>query len=61
MLAEKNNLSIEQSTLLNDTLFHTKIEREYFFILIELDKAGSKKLRTYWKEKKWWLSQSEKN
>lgn len=52
VLAEKKNLNLEQATLLSEALSHTKIEREYFFILIELDKAGSEKLRAYWKERK---------
>lgn len=52
VLAGKKNLNLEQATLVSEAIAHTKIEREYFFILIELDKAGTEKLREYWREKK---------
>lgn len=52
VLSGKKNLNLEQATLVSEALSHTKIERDYFFCLVELNKAGTEKLRDYFREKK---------
>ena len=46
------NLSFEQATDLSELLLHTSLEREYFFALLQIERAGSAKLKNYWLEKK---------
>lgn len=53
-------LSLEQAALISEFISHTQFEREYFFILIHIDRAGNKKLKDYWLEKKIIL-EKEKN
>lgn len=60
VLVGSKHLSLEQAALISRHISHTHLEREYFFILIQLDKAGSKIVRDYWLEKKR-LLESEKN
>ncbi len=52
VLSGKKNLSLEQATLISETMGHTTVECDYFFSLIEIERAGSVKLKTYWKKKK---------
>ena len=46
------NLSFEQATELSEALNHTAAERDYLFALIQVERAGSEKLRKYWDAKK---------
>ncbi len=52
ILAGTKHLSLEQATLISDHFKHTKLEQDYFIILINLDRAGNEPLRKYWQEKK---------
>lgn len=52
ILAGTKHLSLEQATLLSEHFGHTKLEQDYFIILINLDRAGNEPLRKYWLEKK---------
>jgi uncharacterized protein (TIGR02147 family) len=45
------NLSLEQAFRLNDFLGHDPDEREYFLTLVQLERAGTKDLESYFKEK----------
>lgn len=47
----RKKLSLEQAALASKYLEHTKLEREYFFTLIQLDHAGNPTLKEYWDEK----------
>ncbi len=60
ILKGTKHLSLEQAALISDHLEHTKLEQDYFMTLINLDRAGSKRLRDYWLEKKSIL-EAEKN
>ncbi len=60
ILKGNKHLSLEQAALISDFLQHTKLEQDYFMILINLDRAGTKRLREYWLEKKSNL-ETEKN
>ena len=52
VLGGTKNLSFEQATELCDCLEHTNLEREYFFAILQIERAGSAKLKKYWNEKK---------
>jgi len=52
VLSGAKHLSLEQAALISDQLEHTKLEQDFFFVLIHLDRAGNQKLRNYWLEKK---------
>lgn len=52
VLKGTKQLSLEQSQVISETLQHSRLEREYFFTLVQLDRAGTKKLREYWLDKK---------
>ena len=52
VLSGTKNLSFEQATELSDSLKHTNLEREYFFAILQIERAGSVKLKKYWNEKK---------
>ena len=60
VLGGSKHLSFEQAAFVSEHLGHTKLERDYFFLLIQIDRAGTKMLRDYWLEKKSELEQ-EKN
>ena len=60
ILKGNKHLSLEQAALISDHFQHTKLEQDYFMILINLDRAGTKRLRDYWLEKKSNL-EAEKN
>ncbi len=51
-LGGKKDLSLEQAALVSQHLEHTQIEKDYFFVLIQLDKAGNQNLKEYWQQKK---------
>jgi len=42
------DFSLQQGPLISEFLGHTEKEEEYFFLLLHLGKAGSKKLETYY-------------
>lgn len=52
VLSGAKNLSFEQAAELSDFLKHTTLEREYFFVLLQIDRAGTSKLKKYWLDKK---------
>ena len=52
ILKGKKHLSLEQAALISDHLEHTKLEQDYFITIINLDRAGTKRLHDYWLEKK---------
>jgi uncharacterized protein (TIGR02147 family) len=51
VLKGTKNLSSEQTIELTEALGLTKIEHDYLFGLVNLDKAGSEKLRNYWRQR----------
>lgn len=51
VLSGVKNLSFEHATELSEVLNHTTLEREYFFTLLQIERAGSQKLKKYWQEK----------
>jgi uncharacterized protein (TIGR02147 family) len=52
VISGSKDLSLEQATLISEHLQFTSLEREFFFVLIQLERAGNHKLKDYWKEKK---------
>lgn len=52
VLAGDKDLSLEQASLMSEHFGFTRLEQEYFFVLIQLERAGHEKLRQYWQEKK---------
>ena len=60
VLKGEKSLSLEQAALVSDQLALSKLEKDYFFLLINLDRAGTTKLREYWMEKKQTI-ENEKN
>jgi uncharacterized protein (TIGR02147 family) len=52
VLAGTKELSLEQAALICEHIAFTKLEQDYFFVLIHLDRAGNQNLKNYWKEKK---------
>jgi uncharacterized protein (TIGR02147 family) len=60
VLRGSKHLSLEQATLISQQLGHTRLERDYFFVLIQLDRAGTVALKNYWLEKRRML-EVEKN
>jgi uncharacterized protein (TIGR02147 family) len=52
VLAGTKHLSLEQAALVATHLGLTRLEKDYFFVIIQLDRAGSPDLREYWQEKK---------
>ncbi|OQW55059.1 MAG: hypothetical protein A4S09_17160 [Proteobacteria bacterium SG_bin7] len=52
VLSGLKNLSFEQAALISKILTHTNLEREYFFALIQIERAGTQLLKSYWESKK---------
>lgn len=52
ILTGTKDLSLEHAALISKHIGFTKIEQEYFFILIQLDRAGNPLLKDYWSGKK---------
>jgi uncharacterized protein (TIGR02147 family) len=52
VLGGEKNLSFEQAAEVSEALGHTAHEREFFFALLQIARAGSPRLRRYWEEKK---------
>lgn len=52
VLSGAKNLSFEQAAEVSEVLGHTALERELFFALLQLERAGTPKLRKYWQEKR---------
>lgn len=51
VLKGKNTLSLEQGFKINSFFKHSRLERDYFMHLIEIDKAGTKELKDYFFKK----------
>lgn len=60
VLAGSKELSLEQAMLISEYLPLTRLEQDFFFVLLNIERAGNKKLQNYWLEKKKILEQ-EKN
>lgn len=52
ILGGDKQLSLEQAVLISDFLGHSRLEQDYFLVLIQLDRAGSERLRQHWADKK---------
>ena len=52
VLNGQKHLSLEQAILIGGQIGHTKIEQDFFIVLINLDRAGNQQLKAYWLEKK---------
>lgn len=52
VLSGNKNLSFEHATELSEIFGHTDLEREYFFSLLQIERAGTHKLKAYWEKKK---------
>lgn len=52
VLAGSKNLSFEQATEVSEAIGMTSMERDYFFALLQIERAGTVKLRAYWGEKR---------
>ncbi|MGE3757717.1 MAG: TIGR02147 family protein [Pseudobdellovibrionaceae bacterium] len=52
VLAGAKALSLEQAALISEHIALTRLEQDYFFALIQLDRAGNQKLKTYWLKRK---------
>lgn len=52
VLSGTKDLSLEQAALIGEHLEFTGIEQDYFFTLIQLDRAGNPVLKKYWQAKK---------
>ncbi len=50
VIAGSKNLSLEQAAAASVEVELTEIEQEYFFALIQIDRAGTEQLKTYWKK-----------
>lgn len=51
VLSESKSLSAEQSTLLSEYLGHSELEAEYFYYLVQLDRAGNPALKKFCQKK----------
>lgn len=52
VLTGGKGLSLEHALLLSEYFQHKQVEQDYFFAMINLDRAGTEGLRNYWKKKK---------
>lgn len=52
VLKGSKNLSFEQAAEMSDAIGHTAHEREFFYALLQIERAGTVKLRKYWQEKR---------
>ncbi len=52
VLSGAKNLSFEQGAAVAKIFNHTNLEREYFFALLQIERAGTHLLKTYWQGKK---------
>lgn len=60
VLKGNKSLSLEQASLIAEHISLSKLEEDYFLILIQIDKAGNQRLKNYWLAKKKEIEQ-EKN
>jgi uncharacterized protein (TIGR02147 family) len=60
VLSGLKNLSLEQALAIAGKIGLSKLERNYFFCLIQLDRAGTPALREYWQDQKK-IIETEKN
>ena len=61
VLSGAKNLSFEQAAEVSDVCQHSPIEREYFFALLQIERAGTSKLKKYWQEKRNAILNERKN
>jgi uncharacterized protein (TIGR02147 family) len=59
VLSNLKELSLEQAANLSAHFEHTPLERDYFFTLIQWERAGSQPLKQYWAAKKSELEQQK--
>jgi uncharacterized protein (TIGR02147 family) len=52
VLSGSKHLSFEQASELAEAFELTQLEQDYFFALIQVDRAGTLKLKNYWNEKR---------
>lgn len=52
VLGGSKDLSLEQAAFVSEFIGHTKLEQDYFFTPIQLERAGTIPLKNYWQEKK---------
>jgi len=52
VLGGSKDLSLEQAAFVSEFVGHTKLEQDFFFTLIQLERAGTGALKKYWQEKK---------
>ncbi|HWU44875.1 MAG TPA: TIGR02147 family protein [Bdellovibrio sp.] len=61
VLSGQKDLNLEQASLIADDLQLTSLEKEYFFTLIQLERAGNQNLKRYLQEKKTDLEKQKNN
>lgn len=52
VLSGLKNLSFEQAAEISKIFLHTNLEREYFFALVQIERAGTQLLKEYWETKR---------
>lgn len=60
VLKGKSSLSLEQAFKVNTFLRHNPLQREYFMVLVEMDRAGTLELKQYYSTKRAELSEKSK-
>jgi uncharacterized protein (TIGR02147 family) len=60
VLSGSKELSPEQAALIGDHIGLGKLEKDYFFAILNLNRAGNQNLRRYWRDKKQEI-ETEKN
>lgn len=60
VLKNKSSFNLEQGFKLNSFFQHNPLAKEYFMVLIELDRAGTLELRNYFEEKRLQLIEKSK-
>lgn len=48
----RKELSLEQGAFVSDYLDHSRIELDYFLVLINLERAGTTRLKKYWNQRR---------
>ena len=52
VLAGTKELSLEQAALISEYMNLTQLEQDFFFAILQIDRAGNQKLKKYWLDKK---------
>lgn len=60
VLKSKSTFSLEQAFKVNDFLNHNSLQREYFMVLVELDRAGTVELQDFYEGKRKQLIEKSK-